>query len=48
MNEQEEKHECEICGDPATHYCTCEACRVDKDENGEERDGRWLCDGCTL
>lgn len=35
-----EKPTCEICGEPATHFCECEMCQEDK--------GRWLCDDCSL
>lgn len=43
---------CEICDEPATHFCSCEMCRVDYDDHGAETgellDGRYLCDGCGM
>lgn len=41
---EKEHHECELCGNRATHVCSCEMCREVID--GELTDGRWLCDDC--
>lgn len=43
-------HSCELCGNAATHFCECERCREDTDDDGTEIecDGRWLCDDCGL
>ena len=50
-----EEHECELCGQPATHFCECDRCRSASTEDGEgiprldeEDTGRWLCDNDAL
>ena len=38
----EEPPQCDLCGDPSTHFCECEGCRI------EPIKGRWMCDDCGL
>lgn len=44
-NAPSDNEECELCDNPATHFCECDGCRNldgETDPDDEQRDGRWL------